>query len=163
VGHGAAAPDRPFPVGHDDRTWLPARDGIPHGGVARSSRHPNASYFTAWTSPDGAVTWDIDVLESGTYEVEVFYAVPAADVGAIVQMSFADETTTAWVADAHDPPIVGAAEDRAPRTESYTKAFRPMSLGMLRMDQRRASLRLAAPVVRGTQAWEVSGVLLTRR
>ncbi|MCI0536492.1 MAG: arylsulfatase, partial [Verrucomicrobiales bacterium] len=43
---------RPYPVGYAEfpRTPLPARDGIPHGGVQRSAGAPNCSYFVNWTS-----------------------------------------------------------------------------------------------------------------
>jgi arylsulfatase A-like enzyme len=163
VGHGAPLPDRPFPVGHGPRTWLPVRDGVTHGGVVRSSRHPNDAYAMSWTSPAGAVTWDVDVLTAGEYDVEVLYAVPAGDTGATVQLSFLDQRVSARVTEAHDPPLVGQAEDRTPRTESYTKAFRPFPLGRIRLASQRGELMLSAPVIPGAQAWEVSGVVLTRR
>lgn len=162
LGYGRPVPDRPFPVGHATQTWLPARDGVPHGDVARSSRHPNDSFFEKWTSTTAAVTWDVDVLTAGTYAAEVFYAVPASDVGATVQLTFGAATTTARVTTAHDPPLVGAAEDRSPRTESYTKAFAPMPLGTLRLERQRGVLRLTAPAMPGSQAWEVAGLRLTR-
>src|SRR5262249_25819407 len=40
--------NRPFPVGYREfpRTPLPARDGVPHGGIQRSARAPNCSFFT---------------------------------------------------------------------------------------------------------------------
>src|SRR5262249_12766605 len=39
--------DRPYPVGFAEfpRTVLPARDGVPHGGVKRSASAPNCSFF----------------------------------------------------------------------------------------------------------------------
>src|SRR5581483_4558985 len=42
--------DRPYTVGYREfpRTWLPARDGVPHGGVHRSAMAPNCSFFTNW-------------------------------------------------------------------------------------------------------------------
>ncbi|MDF1853808.1 MAG: hypothetical protein P1U85_23470 [Verrucomicrobiales bacterium] len=48
VGGGAAAEsfaryaDRPFTVGYAATTTLPARDGIPHGTIRRSSKAPNS-------------------------------------------------------------------------------------------------------------------------
>ena len=70
--------DRPFPVGYAEfpRTPLPARDGIPHGGVKRSAGAPNCSYFVNWTTLDDKMTWDIDVHATGTYDVEILYVGP---------------------------------------------------------------------------------------
>jgi hypothetical protein len=162
VGYGGPAANRPFTVGHATRTSLPARDGVPHGGVTRSSRHPNDSYFLTWSSTDGAVTWDVDVLQAGEYQVEAFFAVPAADVGATVRLEFHEASVSARVTDAHDPPLVGPADDRAPRTESPTKDFRGLTLGTIRLDAGRGALRMTAPVIPGDQAWELAGLQLTR-
>ena len=51
-----------FPVGYKESkyTLLPARDGMPHGNIERSSIHPNSSFFTNWTSTMDSVTWDTD-------------------------------------------------------------------------------------------------------
>lgn len=162
VGYGAPQPDRPFTVGHAPRTSLPARDGIPHGGVTRSSRHPNDSYFTTWTSPDGAVTWDVDVMQAADYEVEALYAVPAGDVGATVRLTFGEASVTTRISEAHDPPIIGPADDRSPRTESPTKDFRRVRLGAVRLQAGRGVLRVTAPAIPGSQAWELAGLELTR-
>ena len=44
--NGSIVPDeRPFPVGFTKSTPLPARDGKEHGGVERSGRAPNCSFF----------------------------------------------------------------------------------------------------------------------
>ncbi|MCA9050042.1 MAG: arylsulfatase, partial [Planctomycetaceae bacterium] len=47
---GIEKDDRPFAVGHPDAavTQLPARDAGTVGGIERSNRFPNSSYFTNW-------------------------------------------------------------------------------------------------------------------
>jgi hypothetical protein len=162
VGYGVPQPARPFPVGHAPRTSLPARDGVPQGSVTRSSRHPNDSYFVTWTSSEGAVTWDVDVLQPGDYQVEAFYAVPASDVGATVRLTFGEASVSTRIADAHDPPLIGPADDRSPRTESPTKDFRGVMLGTIRLEAGRGPLRITAPAIPGSQAWELAGLELTR-
>lgn len=163
VGFGAPAAARPFTVGGATYTSLPARDGVPHGGIGRSSRHPNDSYFIDWTSPTAEVTWDVEVLEAGRYDVQAFYAVAAADVGATVRLTLGDAVTTARVTAAHDPPLNGAADDRVERTESYTKVFAPLSLGTVQLAAGRGTLRVTAPAIPGRQAWELAGLALVRR
>ncbi len=163
VRSGYTSDPRPFTVGHARRTWLPARDAVGAGSVERSNRFPNSSYFTRWTGPGAVVTWDIAVLEAGDYEATAYYACPARDVGATVRLTFLGASTTARIAEAHDPPLIGAEHDRIARVESYTKNFRPMAMGTLRLAQQRGKLALTAPEIPGSQAWEVSGVMLTRR
>ena len=155
--------DRPLPVGGAPLTELPAADGVASGGVERSNRYPNSSYFRNWTSTDAALTWDIEVVNSGEYDVTIYYACPAPDIGSTLELSFLGRQTTARVTDAHDPPLVGADDDRVPRIESYDKDFKPMSLGTLRLEKGRGALALRAVHIPGTQAVEISRLVVNRR
>ena len=116
--------DRPFPAGHAAATFLPARDGVPEGGVKRSSPHPNCSYFTGWTSTAGRIAWDVDIARAGEYEAFIYYACPAADTGATLELSFLDARVAAKIAEPWDPPLIGGADDRAPRTEIGRASWR---------------------------------------
>ena len=156
--------DRPFPVGHppQPRTMLPARDGVPHGGVKRSAPAPNCSFFTHWTSPADSITWDIEVATAGRYEAVLYYTCPATDVGSTIELSFGDRRMTARVTEPHDPPLCGAENDRVPRHhESYVKEFRPLRLGMLDLTPGRSLLRLRALTVPGRQVMDVRMAVLT--
>jgi arylsulfatase A-like enzyme len=163
VGFGRARPQRPFTVGGAAVTSLPARDGVPQGGLRRSSVHPNDSYFLEWSSTAYGVTWDVDVLQAGAYDVQAWYAVPPADVGASVRVTLGDASASARVTTAHDPPLVGPPDDRVPRSESPTKAFAAMSLGTLTVPGGRTTLRVDATAIPGRQAWELAGLTLVRR
>ena len=122
---------RPFLVGHPDSrvTQLPARDATAAGNIERSNRFPNCSFFTNWTSLDDRISWDVEVIESGKYEVECYYACPASDVGASIRLSHLGQSVDAEIRQPHDPPLQGAENDRVERIESYVKDFRPMKLG----------------------------------
>ncbi|MCA9185914.1 MAG: sulfatase-like hydrolase/transferase [Pirellulaceae bacterium] len=156
--------DRPFLVGHSDVTWtqLPARDAVATGTIKRSSVHPNCSYFTNWTSANDAVTWDVEVLQEGTYDIDLYYACPPKDVGATVRVSFRNSHVEGRLVEAHDPPVVGAAEDRVPRTESYVKDFKPWRIGQLHLSAGRGQLMVSAVQIPGAQALELRLMTLTR-
>ena len=64
-------------------------------------------------------------------------------------------------AEAHDPPPVGAAQDRVKRTESYVKDFKPMSLGVVSLQKWRGSLALRALDIPGNGVMQVRYVVLT--
>ena len=100
--------DRPFTVGYAKSTALPARDGIPHGTVQRSSKAPNNSFFKNWTSTDDSITWDIKVGRAGMYEAVVYYTCAKGDVGARMQLSSEGgnaDSTEQTVTKAFDPPF----------------------------------------------------------
>ncbi|MBL8231652.1 MAG: arylsulfatase [Bryobacterales bacterium] len=156
------ADDRPYPVGHASLTLLPARDGVPHGGIERSSRHPNDSFFTNWKSKDDRMTWDIEVGEAGNYAVDLYYTCAAADVGSTVELIFDGKTASGVIRVANDPPLVGAKEDRVERGESYVKDFQPLRLGTFSLNKKRGLLTLRASEIKATQVADIRYVALTR-
>ena len=80
--------DRPFTLGHPDfeYTQIPARDGISHGQIKRSNKYPNNTFFTNWISEKDSITWDIEVLADGEFEVELYYTCPDESVGSILEL-----------------------------------------------------------------------------
>ncbi|MCA9192284.1 MAG: arylsulfatase [Planctomycetales bacterium] len=156
---------RPFPIGHPDfnLTQLPARDGTPHGQVARSAKAPNCSYFTNWTSTDDRMTWPVEILKPGRYAVEMYYACPEEDLGAEILLSIGDNRLSQVVSVAHNPPALGNEHDRVPRhTESLVKDFKPMALGTIELPSGKAELTLRATKIPGKQAAEMR-LLMFRR
>ena len=159
-----------FPVGFPGapNTELPARDGHGHGGVERSGKAPNCSFFTNWTSTNGHIAWTVDVLTPGRYEAVLWYTCPAADVGSTIQLSCESEsgsdsgtaTPEVVITEAWDPPL-NVGEDRTDRgSESYDKPFRTLSLGSLNLPAAEATLRLRATTVPGTTVADVRRLVL---
>lgn len=155
---------RPFTLDHTDytHTQIPARDGKAHGGIERSNRFPNNSFFTNWKSVDDKITWDVEVLAEGDYEVEVYYTCPQADVGSTIELSHRDAKLQGKVTEAHDPPLRGAERDRVPRKESYVKNFRPLKLGTIHLKKGRGELTLRALNMPGGSVMDVRLLMFTR-
>jgi arylsulfatase A-like enzyme len=156
--------DRPYPVGHSQTTMLPARDGVPGGGVERSANAPNCSYFTNWTKKNDRMTWDIEVARAGDYEAVIYYTCPPEDAGATVELSFLGGSAQGKVNPAHNPPLIGKAFDRVERLgESYVKDFKPLRLGSIALQKARGQLVLHALEIPGKQVADVRYVALTFR
>jgi len=157
--------ERPFPVGHPRclMTPLPARDGMPHGNVRRSATAPNCSYFVNWTSPEDRITWDVEVLTSGAYELAVYYTCAPADVGSTIELSFNGRALQGRVVPAWDPPLI-TDQDTIPRPagESIMKEFRRLNLGTIRLERGRGLLTLRALTVAGRYVMNVRLVTLAR-
>ena len=155
---------RPFIVGHPDYkyTQIPARDGKAHGNIKRSNRFPNCSFFTNWTSLDDKITWTIEVPADGKFEVEMYYTCPADDVGSTIELSFNDTKIQTKITEPHDPPLVGAAEDRSVRTESYVKNFKPLHIGSIELKQGSGELTLRATEIPKSQVMDFRLLMLTR-
>ncbi|MFO0811084.1 MAG: arylsulfatase [Gemmataceae bacterium] len=160
------ADDRPFPVGYPafPSTTLPARDGVPHGGIRRSAPAPNCSFFTDWKTTDDRMTWQVEVATAGQYEAVIHYTCRAADVGSSIELSLGDVRWETTVAKPHDSALRGQQEDRVPRVgESYVKDFLPLSFGLRALKPGRQMLTLRALKVAGAQIADVRSVELILR
>ena len=156
--------DRPFTLGHPDYvyTQMPARDGVAHGNIERSNRHPNDTFFTNWISIKDSISWDVEVLADGEFEVELYYTAKEKDLGSQFELRFGERSLNGSVTKAHDPPLVGAERDRDPRIESYTKDFIPMDLGTIRLQKGRGNLVLHALKIPGEEVMDMRLLLFKR-
>jgi hypothetical protein len=157
-GGGLPPDDRPYPVGYAEFPWtpLPARDGIPHGGVRRSSGAPNCSYFVNWRSKDDSITWDIEVNTTGRYEATIYYTCPPADAGSTIQLDFNGSKLTGKVGPGWDPPLYTNQDTiKRPEAESQMKEFRPLKLGTIQLEKGRGLLTLRALEIPGREVMDV--------
>ena len=155
---------RPIPVGYPEfpRTWLPARDGQPHGNVRRSASAPNSSYFVNWTSRDDSLVWQIEVNTPGRYQVEIMYTCPPADAGSTIELAFQESRLRGKVEPGWDPPLYTNQDTLPrPRAESPMKEFRPLNLGTIRLEKGRSPLMLRAIEIPGNEVMHLRAITLT--
>jgi hypothetical protein len=156
--------NRPFTVGYGVSTTLPARDGVEHGTIQRSSKAPNNSFFTHWTSIDDSITWDIEVGTSGDYEAIVYYTCAAGDEGATLRLSMeGGESVQAKVVEVFDPPLYDKSKERVAKSHYFVKDFKPLSLGTIRLEKGRGTLKLDAMDIKGKRVIDVHSLELIRR
>ncbi|MFP4621603.1 MAG: arylsulfatase [Bacteroidales bacterium] len=155
---------RPFPIGHSDfkYTQMPARDAEPHGNIERSNRFPNCTFFTNWTASSDKITWDAEVLSEGDYQVKLYYTCSRQNLGSIITLSMGSAEVTGKITEAHDPPLRGMEDDRVERQESYVKAFKPMNLGIISLEEGRGTLTLKAKEIPGGQAMDFRLLIFER-
>ena len=163
-GGGNGVDPRPLPVGYREfpRTWLPARDATPLGGVRRSGGAPNCSYFVDWTKKADSIVWEIEVATSGNYSAEILYTCPEADAGATIELAFRDSRGTGKVSPGWDPPLY-TNQDTLPRPggESKMKEFHPLNLGTIRLEKGRGPLTLRATDIPGAHVMDMRALTLT--
>jgi hypothetical protein len=155
---------RTFPIGHPDYkfTQIPARDGTASGNIKRSNKFPNCSYFSNWKSITDSITWEVEVIEGGEFEVELYYTCPAEDIGSVFELSFGNSKLTGKITEAHDPPLTGMEHDRFSRIESYVKDFKRMPLGTICIEKGKGFLTLKALEIPGSQVMDFRLLMLKR-
>jgi len=155
--------NRPFTVGYSTSTTLPARDGVPHGAIQRSSKAPNNSFFKNWTSPEDSITWNIDVGHAGTYSAIVYYTCAAGNEGCILQVGFDDGWSTQnQVTKVFDPPLYDKSKERVAKSHYFVKDFEPLNLGSLRLPKGNGTLRLKGLKRKGNGFVDVHSIELRR-
>lgn len=161
---GSTVDPRPLTVGYREFpvTMLPARDGEAKGGVKRSSKAPNSSYFVNWTRLDDRMDWLLEVNTAGRYDVTIDYTCKLADVGSEVELSFKGARLTGKVTPGWDPPLY-THQDTLPRpvAESQMKPFRTLSLGSIDLESGQGTLTLRALKIPGKSVMDVRRITLT--
>ena len=94
----------------------------------------------------------MNVLESGTFEVFLYYTCKAQDVGTELELTFKTSRITRKIIEAHDPPLIGEEKDRSPRMESYVKDFKPIKLGEFHLNKGEGVLTLKANSILGNSS-----------
>lgn len=155
---------RTFPLGHPDykNTQIPARDGVAHGTIQRSNRWPNSSFFTNWRTMEDKITWDVEVVESGDFEVVLYYTCAPENVGSIFELSFGKNALKSTILEAHTSPLLGEQYDRFPRVESFEKDFRPLNMGRIHLDKGVGELTLRALDIKESEVMDFRLMMFTR-
>jgi len=155
---------RPFIIGHPDFQWtqIPARDATAHGGLKRSNRFPNCSYFTNWTKLDDQLIWPAEVGADGRFEVTLHYAVPKGSEGAVLELSHNGNKLRHTIEHPHEAPARGQKHDRVPRAESYVKDFKSVNMGEIVLQKGNGELTLRALKIPGQEALEFRLLMLRR-
>ncbi len=158
------AESRPYTLGYPgfELTQLPARDGIGHGNIERSNKYPNCSFFTNWKSTEDFISWEVDILSSGQYEVSLYYSCKPGNTGATITLSMGENSLSTTITEAHDPPLTGMENDRDPRIESYVKDFKPLVMGNIFLDKTSGSLKLSASDIQGEEVIDVRLLLFKK-
>ncbi len=148
---------RPFSFGHPDEPFskLVAGAGRAHGGIKRSNKYPNSSYFTSWSSTEDYISWDVDVIESGWFAVEMFYACGEENLGSTVRLNCGDNHLERIVDVATPTGFVGVELDRYPRKESYLKDFKALELGKIYIDKSTKQITISAPKIAGREVVDI--------
>lgn len=159
-----AEDERTFDIGHPDYayTQIPARDGTAHGNIKRSNKYPNCSYFTNWTGLEDKITLEAQVLETGLFEVDLYYTCPPSSIGSRFRFSFGDEQIETTLTESHDPPDTGMEHDRFVRGESYVKDFKKLNLGKIKLQKGSGVLALKAIEMKGEELMDFRMLMLKR-
>ena len=135
---------RPFTINYNtaNYTHLPARDAEINGDLKRSSIHANCSFIENWVNTNDYIFWEIDVLEDGINNIELYYTLEKESVGTEIALEFENQIIKKTIDEFHDPNLVGFEDDKIERIESYTKDFKKIKIGKMSFNKGLSRLKL---------------------
>lgn len=154
---------RPFPIGYSNEhpTYLPARDAEYGGQIQRSNRFPNSSFFTNWIATNDSIYWNVEVINEGIYDVEVFYTCKKNNEGSVVILSSQNNQLIFTIDKAHESSLIGQEYDRIPRKESYVKNFKKLNVGEITLLKGKQIISLRANKVANKEVMDFGGIILS--
>ena len=115
-----------------------------------------------WRNSEDEISWPVSVQESGTFEIEVYYACSDANIGSEIRIEFEGDSLIGSLSDSNEKPLIGRKNDRVLRIESYTKEFLPMKLGRIELKKGEGELKLRVSSLKKVDDLEISSITLRR-
>ena len=145
---------RPFTINYKttEYTHLPARDAEINGDLKRSSIHANCSFIENWKNTEDYIYWEIDVLEDGINNIELYYTLEKESVGTEIALEFENQIIKKTIDKFHDPRLLGSVEDKIERIESYTKDFKKINIGKISLKKGKSILKLKTTKMEGDKS-----------
>ena len=101
-------------------------------------------------------------MTTAAYEVELYYTCAPNNVGARIELTGPGGQVSTQIHETHDPPPLGAENDRFARQESYVKDFRAITMGELTLSQGEGQLVLKSVEIPGDESIEFRLLTLRR-
>ena len=154
---------RPIPIGYAQMPTveMPTPEGTWTGGLRFGGRFANNNWLTGWTSTKAQVSWDVDVVHAGRYEIALVYICPKEDVSSKIRVDVGGQAVEGILDKAREPNVV-ASPDRFKRKEVYERIWAPHTLGTVTLPKGRARLTVRALTRPGKAVMDLKAVRVRR-
>ena len=149
-------------IGHAEENpiELTTPNGKLSGSMDFGRLPPNNSWIHNWTSTDDTVTWDVNVVAAGDYEIELQYICPQDSAGAKIEVSAGSQHLPATVTGT--PIIAYPSPDRVERKEAYEMQWSRLKPGKLHLEEGRTTIHVKALEKPGAEVMQLKAIWLKR-
>ena len=165
-----------IPVGYPEfpKCYLPAHEASLHPSYTRDEERPKAISYHAfygwandwidyWTSTDAYITWDIEVVKAGSFEMAIEYNCKPRDVGVVLNLELQDydkifEISKPFFSELKDLPDRVEIEAEAPEK----KAWGSWDLGTFHLKKGETTVKVSSLKIPGKKSIEVKGIRINR-
>ncbi len=116
-------------------------------------------WLTNWKNTADSISWELNVLDPGRYEVFLEYTASEDQVGSELSLRFGDSEIPFKITEAFEGKII-PSPDRVPRKEAPEKTWKTIPIGAIMMSQGKGSLSLAAKKISSGGVGDIFSVRL---
>jgi arylsulfatase A-like enzyme len=155
-----------LPVGHIEHN--PVELHAPQAFVDKPLRFGSGPGFandwlTGWTDVDAKVSFEIEVMLAGEYDIELAFACPPDDAGSRVRVSVGDAILEAMIPSAPAPEIVLPHREEKGRARYRNREWKTLKIGTLNLQKGPEKLTLKPLEMTGGQVMDLKHLALTLR
>ncbi len=150
----------PVEIGHAEQITieLPTTSSALSENLKYKNHHGWAyDWAINWLSPDDAISWDIKVVNDGTYEVFLQYLVKAGNEGAKVKVTFGDKSLIKKI-DSAFVPAPYPNYDNVDRGRPLEMQWQDFSWGKVNLSSGTYQVKVEALEIPGKEAGELYGL-----
>lgn len=118
---------------------LPVQDAALSGKIKFSSIHPNQSHTENWIQNGDSIYWKLNMVNSGTYRIEIKYGCPASEIGSKFQIRMNSILLPVTIREPFDSEIL-PDRDHVARTESVERTWKWKEIATGKVDSGRLIL-----------------------
>ena len=156
----------PLPIGHSQNN--PVELHAPQAFYDKPLHFANGPGFandwlTGWTTKDAKVWFEIEVLNSGKYDIELAIGCPKHEAGSQIQISVGDQTLSAVVPECDAIEIPLPHRDERGKTRYRNRNWSTLNVGTLSLPKGPATLTIQPLNIAGNEVMDLKHVKLRLR
>jgi len=155
---GIEAPPLPIGFSSSEIVALQAEDSSLKGGLQFWRKIGWAhDTVTQWRNPEASVTWELDVLQEGQYEVTLMYSCPEGETGSQIEITVGERRLKSKITEAYDPRPPTERELDHKRLETsgpvWFRTYAPLAFPAVSLQKGRTQLTVRATDIPGEEAF----------
>ena len=156
---------RPTQIGHDQarRVLLPAHEASLTGNISYMANQNGWAndWLVNWTSEGDIVSWEVEVVEEGTYDFSLSYCVKEENVGAKIILDIGSQKLESVISKPFYPEPYPSPDKVVRKQEAYEKDWESLNLGEMMLEKGVYKIQLSARNIQG-EACELKSLTITR-
>jgi arylsulfatase A len=158
--------DRPrdlIEIGHAEEATveLTTPNAVLTEGLDFDDKPPNNGWVHHWSNLDATVTWNVNVVRGGDYQLKLQYLCPAPNGGSKIEVRVGDQKQTLTVPETDYVEV--PSPDRVKRKEAYEMVWHELDAGSFKVTPGNTTIQVKGLERKGTEVMELKAVWVQQK